>query len=661
MSARIHDFDWAATPLGPMAAWPQPLRTAIDIVLGSGHAMQLAWGPERTILYNDAYAPMLGERHPQALGLPFSKAWPEIWDEIAPLVTRVFAGETVCFEDMPLIMERHGYREETWWTFSYSPIRDEGGAVAGLLNVTVDTSASKRAELAERTLRENEERQSFLLGLADALRPLNAPEEVMSAATRLLNTQLGSSRCAYYEIEDGDYVILRDSARGVPSLVGRYPVESFGSTLFDKHVDGQSPLVVGDVALAHSLEEAGHLAAIQVRAYISVMLLKQGRFVCGLTVHASAPRAWSAHEVVLAQDTAERTWAAVEQARAEAALRAMQEQQRLTLELVPALLWSSDPAGTGMAVSEGWWAYTGQRPEEAGDADWLAALPPEDRPILREAFAHALASGEPIERQQRIHSARHGAYRWHLLRHVPVRDARGTIERWFGAAVDTHEIHRLQERQQVLVAELQHRTFNLMGMVRATAEATIKSSASLEDFRGKFRDRIAALARAQRLLSRLKDDGRITFDELIHAEFDAAGVFQPERNSVVLEGPQGVALRSQMVQTLAMALHELTTNAIKYGALGQAGAQLTVRWHVEQDDAEQPWLHVAWQESGVTMPPAPCPTRKTELGTGQGRVLIEQALPYQFGAQTSYVLGDDGVRCSIALPVSNKTRAESLR
>jgi PAS domain S-box-containing protein len=166
MAARIRAFDWSATPLGPSALWPQSLRTLVDIVLGSGHAMQLAWGPERTLIYNDAYAPMLGERHPAALGIAFRDAWPDIWDEIATLVDQVFAGETVRFADMPLVMTRNGYPEDTWWTFSYSPVHDESGAVAGLLNVTVDATGKVRGDQAQDALRES---QAQLRELADTL------------------------------------------------------------------------------------------------------------------------------------------------------------------------------------------------------------------------------------------------------------------------------------------------------------------------------------------------------------------------------------------------------------------------------------------------------------------------------------------------------------
>ena len=137
----ISEKDWSMSPLGARDAWPQSLRTIVDMMLAAGHAMCVMWGQERTFLYNDAYAHTLGLRHPSALGLPTVLVWPEIWNDIAPLIERTFSGETISYEELPLTMTRKGFDEETWWDFSYSPLYDEHGKVAGLLNITVDTSA----------------------------------------------------------------------------------------------------------------------------------------------------------------------------------------------------------------------------------------------------------------------------------------------------------------------------------------------------------------------------------------------------------------------------------------------------------------------------------------------------------------------------------------
>lgn len=190
MVGRIRRYDWAATPLGPIEGWSQTLETAVDIVLGSGHAMQVAWGPQLTILYNDASAPLLGDRHPVALGLSLSEAWPGIREQIAPLVTRVLAGETVTYAPLPLVMTRHGGSEQTWWNFSCSPVHDEAGVVVGLLNVAEDSTAELRARDTEAGLRASAERQAFLLRLSDTLARLADAADIQGAAARLLGERL---------------------------------------------------------------------------------------------------------------------------------------------------------------------------------------------------------------------------------------------------------------------------------------------------------------------------------------------------------------------------------------------------------------------------------------------------------------------------------------
>ena len=326
---------------------------------------------------------------------------------------------------------------------------------------------------------------------------------------------------------------------------------------------------------------------------------------------------------------------------------------RTLMEGIPQLVWRSGDAGRWTWSSPQWQDWTGQTQAESHGLGWLDALHPDDREAAMRAWqaagVHAI-----VDVEYRVRRLSDGAYVWHHTRSVPVRDAQGGIIEWLGTSTDVHALREMQERQRVLVAELQHRTFNLMAMVRSTADATIRSSTSLDEFKVKFRDRIAALARVQRLLSRLGEEDRVTFDELIRSELEAAGALQDGGNRVTLDGPEGVALRSSTVQTFAMALHELTTNAVKYGALKQPGAQLSVRWHIERRDAD-PWLHVDWQEHGVVMPPKDAKPQ----GTGHGRRLIGEALPYQLKAETTYVVADDGVCCTIALPVSTRNPPSS--
>ena len=149
------------------------------------------------------------------------------------------------------------------------------------------------------------------------------------------------------------------------------------------------------------------------------------------------------------------------------------------------------------------------------------------------------------------------------------------------------------------------------------------------------------------MLTRLSGGETVTIDELIQAELTALGALD-EGSRVVLSGPREVTLHADTVQVFALAIHELATNALKYGALSQPNATLQVAWRVERSQAAPVWLHVDWQESGVAMPQ----TQERPTGSGNGRSLIERALPRQLGATTSLVFSDDGVRCSISVPLS---------
>jgi GAF domain-containing protein len=156
MASLIRARDWSTTPLGAIEEWPQSLRTAVSICVGSRHPFVLWWGPERWMFYNDGYRPMLGEKmHPQFLGRPGRECWAEIWDIIGPMMEKVLeTGEATWAEDMFLLMQRSGYLEETYFTFSYSPIRDEQGRANGIFNACTETTAQVLAERRMATLRQ---------------------------------------------------------------------------------------------------------------------------------------------------------------------------------------------------------------------------------------------------------------------------------------------------------------------------------------------------------------------------------------------------------------------------------------------------------------------------------------------------------------------------
>lgn len=251
------------------------------------------------------------------------------------------------------------------------------------------------------------------------------------------------------------------------------------------------------------------------------------------------------------------------------------------------------------------------------------------------------ASGKPVTAEYRMIRP-DGEVRWILDRAFPVKGAE-TL-RSAGIASDITARKRQEERLAVLYGELQHRTRNLMGVVRSMFEKSLETTPDLPAFAATFRSRLMALARVQGLLAQLDEGDRITFDALLRAELSSleASASDGPGPRVTLRGPSGIRLRSATVQTFALALHELASNAARHGALSQSSGRLAVDWRLDHRP-EGAFLVVDWQETGVTMPP-PAPA-------GYGRELIERALPYQLDATSSLTFTPEGIVCRIELPL----------
>lgn len=270
---------------------------------------------------------------------------------------------------------------------------------------------------------------------------------------------------------------------------------------------------------------------------------------------------------------------------------------------------------------------------------------PDDLPRMR--IDKALqAKGKRVTAEYRMIRP-DGEVRWILDRSFPVPGAE-TL-RSAGIASDITARKRAEERLAAVHAELQHRTRNLMGVVRSMFEKSLDSACDLPAFARTFRDRLSALSRVQGLLSQLDEGDRITFDALLRAELSSVEASEPDAPGprVTLRGPSGIRLRSSTVQTFALALHELATNAARHGALSQLAGRLAVDWRTDHRD-DGTWLVIDWVESGVAMPP-PGPA-------GYGRELIERALPYQIDAISALVFGADGITCRIELPLREPVR-----
>ncbi len=229
MGAFMRSFDWSQTPLGPVGLWPQSLRTSVSTCLNSRFAIVIWWGPELVMLYNDAYRDIIASKHPAALGRPGRECWPEIWPTIQPMLEGVLQlGEATWSADLLLPLERHGYREECYFTFSYSPIRDESGGIGGVFTPVAETSEHVIGGRRMRTLRD-------LASRASGARDVTAACKV--CAETLAENPHSIPFAALY---------LFDEDRKVAKLVGSAGLESGSPVAAESIAVAEMPQIVAE-------------------------------------------------------------------------------------------------------------------------------------------------------------------------------------------------------------------------------------------------------------------------------------------------------------------------------------------------------------------------------------------------------------------------------
>ena len=318
MATRIRGFDWARHPFGPPTDWPQPLRAALGICLNSAFPTAIYWGPELRLLYNDAWAPIPGPRHPGALGAPAREVWSDIWHVIEPQFTHLIeTGEGIFVEDQLLPMRRFGVEEETYWTYSFTPIRGADGAIGGVFN--------SGSETTQNVLRRRQ--TVFLLELSDALRGCDDPRQARDRALAMLGAYLNASRAGIRERDLRDVpgrmsAVAEWTAPGVAPVGARINLEDLGDAVGRTLAGGH--VVRLDGAEEEQDEGARDLLAdLGVAAALAVPWMRNGCLAAILFVHSAAPRHWTDQEVATVEQVLERTMGWIDRDRAVARERVM--------------------------------------------------------------------------------------------------------------------------------------------------------------------------------------------------------------------------------------------------------------------------------------------------------------------------------------------------
>lgn len=381
----IRQFDWASTPLGSMERWPPCLRSALDVMLGCAFPTTLQWGPDLLLFYNDAYIPLIGERHPSALGKPILETFPEIAPIYGPLARRVLTGERIVLEDQLYRYTRRGDPEDLWFDLSYSPVHDEKGAVAGILAIGLNTTPRMHAERAR--------------GEAEA------------RLRRVLETD--AVGVIFFDhsgtVVDANEVFL--------NMVG-YSKEEVAERKLHWRILTPPEWVAASEAQMEKLGRTGRIGP-----YEKEYILKDGS------------RRWM---LFAGRDLGDGTIAEYcidvsGRKSAEEARRAVEQQFRALVQATSDVIYRMSPDWTEMRRLRGRDFLTHT---SGGDRDWLEKyIHPEDRDRVWERIQEAIRTQGIFELEHRVLRA-DGEIGWTLSRAIPVRDERGEIREWFGSATD---------------------------------------------------------------------------------------------------------------------------------------------------------------------------------------------------------------------------------
>ncbi|MEO5687784.1 MAG: ATP-binding protein [Burkholderiaceae bacterium] len=493
MAARVRDKDWSTTPIGAIAQWPASLRIAVGAVLDSPLPMIVLWGPQLIQIYNDAYQPILGERHPAALGQPTRECWPEVWAFNEPIYRRVQeGGDRVHFEDQEYVIEPSGMPESRFFTITYTPARDESGHVLGVTVIAMDTTQRMSAERERRQarleqsqlneqlvgnvqrLQQLDRHRAFQLALADRMRTLSAPETAIDLASDMLGRYLDVSRVMYAEVDApaGTFTIRRDwTAQGGASISGEaQQLSDFGPEVIASLQAGQA-MVVDNIALdPRTATVAAAYEAIDVRANVAIPLVKSGRLIATLSLNNAQPRHWTAEEVALAAEVAERTWSTAQAARAQAELRAERDQSQNVF----------DSMTEGMAILDRNWIVIrmnaeglrlGQRTSDQvlGRSHW--DVWPEAVGTDLDGFYHRVMATRIADAMEYRHAFSSGVHTWFEVRAHPTQaGGLAILYRDIDERTQSHErLHASDRRKDEFLAMLAHELRNPLAPISAAA------------------------------------------------------------------------------------------------------------------------------------------------------------------------------------------------
>lgn len=587
---------------------------------------------------NDQLCAIVGRSREDLLGRRFQDiTHPDDVDADLAQLRELLAGRIPSYS-----LEKRYIRQDgsTVWThLAVGLVRDEAGRPAYFLSSVKDISERK----------ETERRQSFLLALNEALRDLSDPRAMMDCATKLIGEQLAVAQVGYGEVDDAQQhvTVHRDWNDGrIPSVVGTCRLDAFGPAFIAEMKAGRT-ITIRDIRLDPRTCEPDVVAAfagIGIRSILDVPLVKDGRMRAVLFIHEPEPHTWSEIEVAVVEDACERLWAAVERAQSELRLRESEMFARSVVESSPdcikvmdlegRLQFMNGPGRCVMEIDD--FSVIQGRP-------WAEFWPQETRP-------------EVVHSMQAAVQGQHGRFiafcptmkgtpKWWDVSVAPVLGQNGRPTKLLSVSREITSMKQAEERLRLMMGELNHRVKNTLATVQAVVALSARSAIDVADYKARVISRLTGLAKTNDLLTQSNWAGA-DLQAILSGELD---IYDDEAGTrLKLKGPS-VMLPARIAVALSMVIHELTTNAAKYGALSVPQGRVEVTWRTRGEIGHKR-LALAWVE--LNGPPVTPPTRK-----GFGSKMIREALAREANADIRVDYLPEGLRFTLSLSIA---RVESV-
>ncbi|WP_151719677.1 PAS domain-containing protein [Gemmobacter serpentinus] len=599
--AAILAVDWERTAAGPVAAWPPALRATVRTVLYAASPMAVLIGREGIVVCNVAAREIFGDAWQEAQGRPIFDSLPVARKFYREKIDDAYRGRSHRLKDQPIRLIRDGAATTCWFNLGLSPIIGDDGQILGTLMAASETT---NHILTRRALTRAQERVDVALEAGGII-------GTWDFDIRSRKMMIDGTLAAQYAISPAD----ARSGIAIETLLQNLHEDDRGRVLaaVDAAVKGGGTFhsrfrtITADGAL--------HWYVVSGRQILDEQGTISG--FAGIVIDTTI------------------------QSEAAAALADSNLRFDTLVEAIPQIVWSTDRHGNHDFFNRRWTEFTGIAHANLTPTLWADLVHPEDHDRVQQEWSTCLKTGQPYDVDYRFRHHRDG-YRWLRVIALPVRDAEGTITRWYGTSTDIEDAKLLETERDLVNRELDHRIGNLFALVSGLISLSLRDRPEAKPFALEIRERLALLHKAHRLVKATGRDQAVALMDVLREVLAPYRQSDEGRETVTEDAQNGAALRirAESVSAFALVFHELATNSAKYGAIAAPDGRLFVALQRDTDG-----VTIEWREEGHVHADA-----QTPEGGGFGSKLLTAVVEGQFRGRFTRDLTANGMRLILRLP-----------